>query len=275
MQSFFYQAIFQLKGGLIMSKTVLITGASAGIGYELCKIFAKDGYNLVLVSRNKQRLEVIAKEMEHQHDIQAKVIPKDLSEISAPQELYDDIVSNSIDIDVLVNNAGFGINGKFTDFNADKHLELIQVNITSLTQLCSLFAKDMVKRRSGSILNVASTAAFQAGPLMSTYYASKAYVLLLSEALNIELAHEGINVSVLCPGPTRTEFADRAEMSSAKIANVPWIMNAAEVAEIGFSGLMKGKKIIIPGLMNKLIAFSVRFTPRSVVILIARLLNQK
>ena len=258
-----------------MSKTVLITGASAGIGYELSKIFAQNGYNLVLVSRNKQRLEVIAKEMENQHDIQAKVIPKDLSKSSAPQELYDDIVSDGIDIDVLVNNAGFGINGKFTDFNADKHLELIQVNITSLTLLCNLFGTDMVKRRSGSILNVASTAAFQAGPLMSTYYASKAYVLLLSEALNKELSQDGVNVSVLCPGPTHTEFADRAEMSSAKIANVPWIMKAAEVAEIGFSGLMKGQKIIIPGLMNKLIAFSVRLTPRSVLVLITRSLNQK
>jgi short-subunit dehydrogenase len=247
-----------------MSKTVLITGASAGIGYELSKIFAQNGYNLVLVSRNKQRLEAIAKEIENQHDIQAKVILKDLSKTSAPQELYDEIVSAGMDIDVLVNNAGFGINGKFTEFNADKHMELIQVNITSLTLLCNLFGRDMVKRRSGSILNVASTAAFQAGALMSTYYASKAYVLLLSEALNKELAQDGVNVSVLCPGPTRTEFADRAEMSSAKIANVPWIMKAAEVAEIGFSGLM-----------NKLIAFNVRFTPRTVLVSITRYLNQK
>jgi short-subunit dehydrogenase len=258
-----------------MNKTVLITGASAGIGYELSKVFSKNGYNLVLVSRNKQRLEVIAKEMENQHDIQAKVIPKDLSKSSAPQELYDEIVADGIDITVLVNNAGFGINGKFTDFSADKHMELIQLNITSLTLLCKLFGTDMVKRRSGSILNVASTAAFQAGPLMSTYYASKAYVLLLSEALKNELAQDGVNVSVLCPGPTQTEFSVRADMSSAKIVNVPWKMSAAEVAEIGFSGLMKGKKIIIPGLMNKLLAFSVRFTPRSVLVLITRSLNQK
>jgi hypothetical protein len=258
-----------------MNKTVLITGASAGIGYELSKVFAENGYNLVLVSRNKQRLEVIAKEMENQHDIQAKVIPKDLSKSTASQELYDDIVADGINIAVLVNNAGFGINGKFTDLSADKHMELIQLNITSLTLLCKLFGTDMVKRRSGSILNVASTAAFQAGPLMSTYYASKAYVLLLSEALNNELAQDGINVSVLCPGPTHTEFAVRADMSSAKIVNVPWIMSAAEVAEIAFSGLMKGKKIIIPGLMNKLLAFSVRFTPRSVLVLITRSLNQK
>ena len=219
-----------------MSKTALITGASCGIGYELSKVFAKNGYNLVLVSRNKQRLEVIAKELENQHDIQAKVIPKDLSKSSAPQELYNDIVADGIDIDVLVNNAGIGINGKFTNLSADKHMELLQLNIVSLTMLCKLFGTDMVKRRSGSILNVASTAAFQAGPLMSTYYASKAYVLLLSEALNNELAQDGVNVSVLCPGPTNTEFAVRADMSSAKIISVPWIMSAAKVAEICFSG---------------------------------------
>lgn len=258
-----------------MNKTVLITGASTGIGYELTKVFSKNGYNLVLVSRNSQKLEILAKEMEKQHDIKAKVIPKDLSKSSAPQELYDDIVADGIDIDVLVNNAGIGINGKFTDLSADKHMELIQLNIISLTMLCKLFGTDMVKRRSGSILNVASTAAFQAGPLMSTYYASKAYVLLLSEGLNNEFAQDGVNVSVLCPGPTDTEFAARADMSSAKIINVPWIMSAAKVAEICFSGLMRGKKIIIPGLMNKFIAFSTRFTPRSVLVLITRSLNQK
>ncbi len=258
-----------------MNKYVLITGASTGIGYELARLFAKNGYNLVLVSRNKKRLEVIAMEMENQHDIQVKVIPKDLSKSSAPQELYDDIVADGINITMLVNNAGFGINGKFTDVSVNKHIELIQLNITSLTELCKLFGTDMVKRHSGSILNVASTAAFQAGPFMSSYYASKAYVLLLSEALNNELAQDGVNVSVLCPGPTHTEFGVRADMSSAKILNVPWVMSAAEVAEIGFSGLMKGKKIIIPGLMNKLLAFSVRFTPRSIMVLIIRSLNQK
>ena len=258
-----------------MKKTVLITGASTGIGYELSKVFSKSGYNLVLVSRNSQRLEVVAKEMEKQYDIQAKVIAKDLSKSLAPEELYNDVVANDIDIDVLVNNAGFGINGKFTDVSADKHMELIQLNISSLTVLCKLFGADMVKRRSGSILNVASTAAFQAGPLMSTYYASKAYVLLLSEALSNELAQDGVNVTVLCPGPTHTEFGVRADMNSAKILNVPWIMSAAEVAEIGFSALMKGKKIIIPGLMNKLIAFSTRLTPRSVLVFITRSLNQK
>jgi len=258
-----------------MSKTVLITGASAGIGYELSKIFAKNGYNLVLVSRNKQRLEVIANELENQHDIQAKVIPKDLSNSAAPQELYDDIVADGIDINVLVNNAGIGTNGKFTDFSTDKHMDLIQLNITSLTMLCKLFGTDMVKKRSGSILNVASTAAFQAGPFMSTYYASKAYVLMLSEALNNELAQDGVNVTVLCPGPTQTEFFERNEMIDTKLAKSPYIMKAADVAQAGFAALMNEKKIVIPGLINKLLAFSIRFSPRSIVTLITRFLNQK
>ena len=258
-----------------MSKTVLITGASAGIGYELSKVFAKKGYNLVIVSRNKQRLEVIAKEMKNQHNIQTKAIPKDLSKSSAPQELYDEIIADGIDINVLVNNAGFGTNGKFTDFSVDKHMDLIQLNISSLTILCKLFGTDMVKKRSGSILNVASTAAFQPGPLMSTYYASKAYVLMLSEALNNELAQDGVNVTVLCPGPTHTEFFERNEMTDTKIAKSPYIMKAADVAQAGFSGLMKRKKIVIPGFINKLLAFTVRFTPRSVIILITRNLNQK
>ena len=257
-----------------MNQHVLITGASTGIGYELAKLFAKNGYNLVLVSRNKQKLEVVAKEMKNQHDIQAKVIPKDLSNPSAPQELYDDIVADGIEISVLVNNAGFGINGKFTDLDAEKHMELIQLNITSLTLLCRLFGTDMVKKRSGKILNVASTAAFQAGPFMSTYYASKAYVLLLSEALNNELAQDGVNVSVLCPGPTHTQFAVRADMGSSKIMNLPWVMSAAEVAETAFSGLMKGKTIIIPGFVNKLLAFNVRFAPRTIMVLITRYLNK-
>ena len=258
-----------------MSETALITGASSGIGYELSKVFAKNAYNLVLVSRDKQRLETVAKDLINQHDIQVKVIAKDLCKSAAPQELYDDLVAEGIDIDVLVNNAGIGINGKFTDISADKHMNLIQLNISSLTMLCSLFGSDMVKKRSGRILNVASTAAFQAGPLMSAYYASKAYVLMFSEALHNELAQDGVIVTVLCPGPTHTEFFERNEMIDTKLAKSPYIMKAADVAQAGFTGLMNGEKIVIPGLINKLLAFTVRFTPRSVITLITRSLNKK
>ena len=257
-----------------MDRTVLITGASVGIGYELSKIFAKNGYNLVLVSRTKQKLEAIAEELESKHGIQAKVIPKDLSKSIAPQELYDEIASDGIEITVLVNNAGFGLHGKFVDLSIDKQMDLIQLNITSLTMLSKLFGADMVRRRSGRVLNVASTGAFQAGPFMSTYYASKAYVLLFSEGIRNELAQDGVDVSVLCPGPTHTEFGDRAEMNHTKILKVPWVMTAAKVAEAGFSGLMNRKKIIIPGVMNKILAFSTRLTPRSLLVLILRYLNQ-
>ncbi|WP_300459355.1 SDR family oxidoreductase [Desulfobacula sp.] len=257
-----------------MNKTALITGASVGIGFELSKIFARNGYNLVLVSRTQKKLKANAKELESKHGIQAKVISKDLSQSTAPQELYDEIVAGGIEITVLVNNAGFGLNGKFVDINKDKQMELIQLNITSLTILSKLFGADMVKRRSGQILNVASTAAFLAGPFMSTYYASKAYVLLFSEGIRNEFAKYGVDVSALCPGPTHTEFGERAEMNHTKLLNVPWVMTAAEVAEIGFAGLMNKKKVIIPGIMNKILAFSTRLTPRSLLVLITRYLNQ-
>ena len=257
-----------------MGKFALVTGASSGIGYELSKIFASNGYNLVLVSRTKEKLEAISKELENEYGIQAKVISKDLSKFSAPKELYNETVADGIEIAVLVNNAGFGLNGKFVDLSADNQMELIQLNITSLTMLCKLFGADMVKRRSGRILNVASTAAFQAGPIMSTYYASKAYVLLFSEGINNEFARDGVDVSVLCPGPTKTGFGDRAQMNDTKVANVPWIMNAAEVAEIGYAGLMNRKKIIIPGIMNKFLAFNSRLMPRSLSVLILRYFNQ-
>jgi len=253
----------------------LITGASAGIGHELSKVFAENGFNIVLVSRNKKKLEHIAGELESLYGIKAKVIAKDLCKPLAPQELYDEISADGIGIDVLVNNAGIGINGRFTDFNKEKIVDVIQLNITSLTILCRLFGTDMVKKRSGRILNVSSTAAFQAGPLMSSYYASKAYVQMLSEALNYEFGKDAVTVTALCPGPTQTEFFDRNDMAGANVANGPWMMKASDVAKAGFAGLMKGKMIVIPGFINKLLAFFVRFTPRKVTAAIICYLNQQ
>ena len=258
-----------------MRKTALITGASSGIGYELSKVFAKNGYNLVLVSRNTEKLKIISEEIRKQHDIQVKIMPKDLCKSPAPQELYDEVAAEGINIDVLVNNAAIGTYGKFTDSSTEKHMDLIQLNITSLTMLCKLFGTDMAKNGSGRILNVASTAAFQAGPLLSTYYASKAYVLMLSEALKYELKQDNVTVTVLCPGPTQTEFFQRNDMIGTKLERSPYIMSAAKVAEIGFSGLIKGKTIVVPGLINKLFAFSVRLTPRRTVTAIASSLNQR
>ncbi|MBN4080884.1 SDR family oxidoreductase [Caldithrix abyssi] len=258
-----------------MRKTALITGASSGIGYELSKVFAKNGYNLVLVSRNTDKLEAISEEIKKQHDIQVKVIPKDLCKSSAPQDIYDELAADGININVLVNNAGIGNYGKFTDASTEEHMDLIQLNITSLTKLCKLFGTDMVKSGSGRILNVASTAAFQAGPLMSTYYASKAYVLMFSEALKNEHKQDGVTVTVLCPGPTQTEFFKRNGMIGTKLEKIPHMMSAAKVAEIGFSGLLRGKTIVIPGLINKILVFSVRLAPRRIVTAIAFYLNQR
>jgi uncharacterized protein len=259
----------------VMRKTALITGASSGIGYELSKVFAKNGYNLVLVSRNTEKLNAVSGEIQKQHDVQVKVISKDLSKSAAPRELYDEVTADGIDIDVLVNNAGIGTHGKFIETSTEKHTDLIQLNITSLTLLCKLFGADMVKNGGGGILNVASTAAFQAGPLMGTYYASKAYVLLLSEAIKNELKAENVTVTVLCPGPTQTDFFKRNDMTGTGLEKSPHSMSAAKVAEIGFSGLLKGKTIVIPGLINKMLAFSVRLAPRSIAAAIAASLNQK
>ena len=258
-----------------MRKTALITGASSGIGYELSKVFAKNGYHLVLVSRNTEKLKIISEEIKKQHDVQVKVISRDLGKSTAPQELHDEVTADGINIAVLVNNAGIGTHGKFTETSTEKHKDLIQLNITSLTLLCKLFGADMVKSGSGGILNVASTAAFQAGPLMSTYYASKAYVLLLSEAIKNELKQDNVTVTVLCPGPTQTEFFKRSDMIGTRLERSPCIMSAAKVAEIGFSGLLKGKTVVIPGLINKLMAFSVRLAPRRIVTAMASSLNQK
>ena len=258
-----------------MGKTALITGASVGIGYELSKVFAKNGYNLVLVSRNLEKMKIVSNEIIKLHDIQIKLIIIDLCRQSAPQELYDEITRENIKIDVLVNNAGIGVYGKYTESSIEKQMDLLQLNIVTPTMLCRLFGSDMAKRGSGRILNVSSTAAFQAGPLLSTYYASKGYLVLFTEALKNELRENGVTVTVLCPGPTKTEFFKRNDMIGTKLDRSPYIMSAAEVAEIGFSGLLKGKNIVIPGVVNNLLAFSVKLSPRRLPTKIAYFLNKK
>jgi short-subunit dehydrogenase len=175
---------------------------------------------------------------------------------------------------VLVNNAGIGLSGAFTDLNAQRLAELIRINVVCLTTLCRLFGADMVQRRSGRILNVASTAAFQAGPYMSAYYASKAYVLLLSEGLHAEMKPHGVGVTALCPGPTRTDFFERAGMVGSWLERSPFIMRAAQVAVIGAEGLMQGKPVVIPGLVNRMMAFTTRFAPRALLSAITARLNR-
>ncbi|WDP85634.1 MAG: SDR family oxidoreductase [Desulfobacter sp.] len=258
-----------------MNKTALITGASTGIGYELSKIFSKNGYNLVLVARSQDRLEKLASKIGRQNKVQVDIIVKDLSQADAAKEVYDQIQKGNIKIDVLVNNAGIGIGGKFSETPLEQELNLIALNITSLAYLCKRFAGDMVKNGQGKILNVASTEAFQPGPYMSNYYASKAYVIMLSEGLNLELKKDGITVTALCPGPTKTNFFNRADIKGSYLANSPHMMSPKTVAELGFAGLMKGKTIVIPGLINKLLAFSVRLTPRCLISYITGYLNKR
>ncbi len=246
-------------------KTALITGASTGIGYELCKLFAQDKYNLVIIARDLEKLKEVAGELEEKYNIFAKVIVKDLSVPNSPQEIFDEIISEDIHVDVLVNNAGFAEYGSFLETSIEKELNMIQVNISSLTHLCKLFSRKMSQNGGGRILNVASTAAFQPGPLMAVYYATKSYVLNFSEALANELKDKKINVTTLCPGPTETNFQERANLENSRLMKSKKIkvMNAATVAKEGYDSLKEGKNIVIPGTTNKILAFGAKLLPKT------------
>ncbi len=255
-------------------QNALITGASSGIGYELAKLFAHDGYNLVLVARNEQKLNQIANEWKQKYCIAVKVIAKDLSMSTSPEEIFAQLQQEAIKVDVLVNNAGFASYGLFHETNVTDELQMMQVNVVCLTHLTKLFLKDMVKQGSGKILNVASTAAFQPGPLMAVYYATKAYVLSFSEAIANELEGTGVTVTALCPGPTESGFQQRAAMEDSKLVSGQKIMDAETVAKIGYRALLEGKTVVIPGLKNKLLAESVRFTPRKIVTKLVRTMQE-
>lgn len=250
-------------------KTALITGASNGIGLELAKLFARDGHDLVLVARSEDKLRELAADMERTHGISALVIAKDLSDTAAPAEVYEQIKAAGRRIDVLVNNAGYGSFGLFAETDLDFELKMIRLNIESLTHLSKLYVRDMIAQKSGRILNVASTASFQPGPLMAVYYASKAYVLSFSEALANELEGTGVTVTALCPGPTESGFQSVANMQNSKLVKGS-IMDAKTVAEIGYRGLHDGLTVVIPGLSNKVMAGSVKFMPRKLVTKIVR-----
>lgn len=255
-------------------QTALITGASGGIGLELAKEFAKDGYNLVLVARSKDKLESIAADFAKQYNISATVIAKDLSKASAPDELYNELKTQGIQIDALVNNAGFATYGKFVEIPLEKELQEMQLNMVTLTHLTKLFAKDMVARKNGKIMNIASTAAFQPGPLMAVYYATKSYVLFLSEALANEFKGTGVTVTVLCPGPTESGFQERAAMQESKLVQGN-LMKADDVAAQGYAALKRGQAVIIPGFKNQMLALSPRFMPRGMVTGIVRGMQER
>lgn len=248
----------------------IITGASTGIGRELAIACARDGYDVVLVARSRPQLGTLAGEIRQSTGRTAWVIAKDLSLEAAPREIFQEITDRGIVIDALINNAGFGLLGRFWEVDEREQIQMIQVNITALTHLTRLFLPGMIERRRGRILNVASTAAFQPGPLMSVYYASKAYVVSFSEAIHNECRDYGVTVTAFCPGPTRTEFQERAGMSKTKLFESGRVMDAATVAQIGFDAMKRGKPLAIAGRMNAAMAFLTRFAPIQLTASMAR-----
>nr|WP_027625991.1 SDR family oxidoreductase [Clostridium lundense] len=252
------------------NENVLITGASSGIGYELAKVFAKNGYNLILVARRVDILEELKESLSKEYDIMVKVIGIDLIKPNSVEYVFEQIKNCKLSIDILVNNAGIGSCGLFSETNLKKIEDTIQLNITALTK-CTKFAVDeMLKRKSGKILNVASTGAYQPGPLISVYYATKAYVLSFSEAIYNELKPYNVTVTALCPGTTSTEFSKNAGKGDLKNA-----MSARKVAEMAYKGLMKDKRIVIPGALNKFLVCMSKLIPRSLLAIIVRKIQYK
>jgi uncharacterized protein len=245
-----------------MKKFALITGASSGIGFELARIMASQKHNLILVARNETKLRELAEELIKLFGVDCMVLAKDLSLPSSVDEIYRELEAAEIKIEILVNNAGFGNIGKFWENDWVKEQRMIEVNIMALTKLTRLFLPGMVSQKSGKILNVASTAAFQPGPFMAVYYASKAFVLFFSEALAEELKGTGVTVTALCPGPTSSGFQDEAAMNDAKLLKLLKIAPAVSVARYAYNAMMHGRKVAIHGFLNNLMVFSQRFTPR-------------
>jgi uncharacterized protein len=245
-------------------ETVLITGASSGIGLELAKLFAADKSNLVLVARNQGALELLAYELKRDHGVDVLVEANDLANAAAPQNVFDRLTAKGISVDVVVNNAGFGSLGNFADLPIQRQLDMIQVNVAALTHLSRLFLPGMIQRGRGGVLNVGSTAGFQPGPYMAVYFASKAYVVSFTEALAEELAGTKIKVSCLAPGPTATGFSAAAHDEDTLLFRFG-VMDAKSVASIGYRGFRRGKVLVIPGFRNKLGVFAVRLGPRITV----------
>lgn len=258
-----------------MSRTALITGASGGIGMELAKEFAKDNKDLILVARSEAKLQELATQFHAQFGVAVHILVKDLSNYSSAKEIAEWCAQKNIAVDYLVNNAGFGDFGFFHESDWAKQEQMINLNITTLTYLTRLFLPAMVQRKYGRILNVASTAAFQPGPTMSVYYATKAYVLHFSEAISNELKGTGVTVTALCPGATESDFQNKAAMQESKLVKGKKLPGSAEVAAYGYRSMKKGKVVAIHGIMNYLLANSIRFAPRALVLKLVRFMQNK
>lgn len=251
-----------------MEEAALVTGASRGIGLELARCFARDGKDLVIVARSEDRLHEIKSKFESEYNVSVKVLVRDLTAPTAARDLYDELDEEGVFVHSLVNNAGFGNFGRFTEHEWSQEWDLLQLNIMALTHLTHLFARDMVEQNRGRILNVASTGAFVPGPYMSTYYASKAYVLSFSEGLAGELGEHDINVTCLCPGATRTNFTEEAGEAAgdaaSQLPSFAWA-DPDDVAEYGYNALKNGKVVAVYGWLGSFLVFCLRFTPRFVV----------
>jgi uncharacterized protein len=253
-------------------KTALITGASGGIGKAIAEQFAKAGNDVVIVARNLAELEKIANEWQTKYQITVTPIRADLAQNGSAQTLANDIITRKIEVAYLVNNAGFGLFGNFKDSALQDELEMMTINMTTLTVLSKLMLPSVLKHQ-GKIMNVASTAAFQPGPYMAVYYATKAYVLSFSEALASELDGTGVTVTALCPGPTASGFQEKAAMHDSGLVKGKRLPTAEEVGALGYHAMMAGKRVYIPGAMNWLIAQSVRVTPRNMVTALVKTLS--
>jgi short-subunit dehydrogenase len=243
------------------NKTALITGGSTGIGFELAKCFAAHGYDVILVARHGDALEAAAGKIEGKYGVKAAALAFDLADRDSPQKLFDAIVADGVQIDFLVNNAGFGLHGEFADTDLER-------------ELTKLFLPAMIKRKEGRIMNVASTAAFYPGPFAAIYYATKAFVLSFSEAIAEELSNTGVTVTALCPGPTATNFAERAGSGDTRLFTPAAVATADDVARFGYSAMMRGRRVAIPGMGNKILLQADRFAPRRLVTMITRKIHE-
>ncbi|MDB5392386.1 MAG: short-chain dehydrogenase [Planctomycetaceae bacterium] len=250
-------------------ETVLITGASAGIGEGLARLFAADGARLILVARSVDRLQHLAAELKSKHGVEHIVIPLDLGIAGAAKTLFDTLTQRNLKIDVLVNNAGFGHNDRFIEIPIAEQLEMVQLNVSTMLHLTHLILPQMIERREGAILNLGSTASFQPGPYSAVYYATKSFVLSFTESLWEEVREHNVTVTCLCPGPTRTEFGIRAKMDhNWNFVNAS--MSTESVCRIGYRAFRRRKRIVIPGILNRILTFSVRLAPRRFILRVIR-----
>jgi short-subunit dehydrogenase len=254
--------------------TALVTGASSGIGRELARLAAKDRRDIVLVARRREALEALADDLTKRYGVVAEIVVADLAQPDSPARVVAEAKARRAPIEVLVNNAGLGVHGFFRETPLEKELETIRVNVLALTHLTKLVVPGMIERRRGIVLNIASTAAFQPGPLMAVYYATKAYVLSFTEALAEELDGTGVTATALCPGPTRTEFQEKTGMGDVPMFRSPLVLDAAKVAHAGWEGAKRGRRVVVPGVANRILALGARISPRKLATKIARRIQE-